>query len=481
MFASKNISSYWFGGQVSCSSLPIFTLKLFQVAFRPRDWKKSANSLSSHVVYRAHSAQLTNTLMQIRRTNNQRRRILSLEDGGSSPVSETSSDLTVEMTPRTETTSTDCKSDYSKRARRRYQLRTTDLIPKRAWSVTAVILLLMSVVIGIILLDGAASGWEHAIGAKGVKTLSIGSESSLSNWFSSFLLILTALGCLQVFLLRQHRSDDYRGVYRWWLWMALILILASLNAVTGIFNVGLTLVGHLFDRPENFSVGWGWALVKFSILAVFIARFGFEMRVSRGAVAGCCVVFLIYASAIFVGTFELPTLAEQYKLTYGNLMMFGKIAVFSAVLLYSRFIYLDAHGLVKQRVRAEKPVRKKATKKKEPKGKKQTATRKETEKPSPQKTEKSDRKKRKPEPAAEKKSRKSKSESKVAASESPKPTKPSKPKSDARREEHDRELQAEIDELQSRNLSKSERRRLRKLQRRQGTTPGCVMELGSVE
>lgn len=403
--------------------------------------------------------------MQIRRSN-QRRRILSLDDTPNTDTCEAPTAARAESSSAPPATP-ECKTEYSKRARRRYQLRTTDLIPKRAWSLTVVILLLLSAVFGIVLLDNAANSWSDVIGESGVQTLTIGTNTSLSNWFSSFILILTALGCLQIYLLRQHRSDDYRGVYRWWLWMAAILVFASLNAVTGIINIGATLVGHLFSSPENFTVGWGWTLVKFSVLAVLVGRFGYEMRISRGALIGCCVVFFLYSSALIVNAIELPAAAaQQYKLTYGNFMMLGKIAVFAVVLLYSRFIYLEAHGLVKPRVKADKPAKKKSIKKK-----------KKTAQPKPAKSAEKqtapEKTKRQTQPAAKKKTatpvKKSKSVAAKPTSPAPESSKPKrKSKSSANTDEHDRQLQAEIDELESnQSLSKSERRRLRKLQRRQ--------------
>ncbi len=358
---------------------------------------------------------------------------------------------------------------YSPRARRRFQLRTTDLIPKRAFTLAAIICVLLSAWLGIVLLDIHAPSWEAVIGSDGVEALTIGGRASLSVWFSAFILILTAIACLQVFLLRQHRRDDYRGVYRWWLWMAGILLLASLNNVVGVASIAKTALGHLIESSE-YSAGWGWGIVKFGVLAALVGRFGYEMRVSRGALIGCSLIMAAYCGALVIeSSSTVSQFANQYQVSFGNLILLGQIAVFTVVLVYSRFIYLEAHGLIKM-VQPESKQRR-TTKKSKASSKRRAETSKkkrdveqdESEvdvKPSKVAARKSPKKSEVDGQPEEKSPRVSRKTKKQTVAEPAIQTQ-------AMDSSQDAELDAEIESLEGKTLSKSERRRLKKLQRRQ--------------
>ena len=55
-------------------------------------------------------------------------------------------------------------------------------------------------------------------------------SGSLASWFASTLLMWTAAGAVLTFLIRRHRTDDYRGSYYVWLWATIALVLASIAA-----------------------------------------------------------------------------------------------------------------------------------------------------------------------------------------------------------------------------------------------------------
>ena len=411
--------------------------------------------------------------MQVSLNRGRRRRVV-LDEAMQSDLSEQEPARPI---PSNAPTPEDPSPSYSEGARRRFQLRTTDLIPKRMFTLVAVISVLLSAVLGIILLDSFAAGWIEVIGQRGVDMFTIGLPSSLSTWFSALILILTAIACLQIYVLRQHRRDDYRGVYRWWLWMALILLFASLNNVVGIVEVAMTAVGHLFKADSGFTAGWGWVLVKFGVLALLIGRFGFEMRISRGAMVGCAIIFATYCGALVVeSNVAAAEFAGRYQMTFGNFLLFGQVAVFTVVLVFSRYIYLEAHGLVKVRVKKEKKEKVAKPKRVRKSKKKSAATEKdESEEKAPAKEKVAARKsKRQAEPAKEppKKERQSSRilstplGSRKAKPQANEPAK-SKSKKVSSSEQEDSGVGDEIQSLEGKTLSKSERRRLKKLQRRQ--------------
>lgn len=277
--------------------------------------------------------------MHSSRTNSRRRRVV-LDEAVQANATLVEPDVKASESKRPRT--------YSSGARRKYQLRTTDLIPKKKLTLAAIISTLLSVVIGIILLDQFCGQWLGIIGTRGVEALTMDAPSSVSTWFASFLMIATAVGCLQVYYLRRHRCDDYKAVYRWWLWLAAFLILASINCVTGLFDIALAAFSNAVISSQEMTVGWGWSIVKLGVLFLLAARFGYEFRHSKGTVVGTGISVAVFTIALMLPWFpEIETAAGDYYASSANLALVGKVGVLSTVLVYGRFIYLEAHGLIK--------------------------------------------------------------------------------------------------------------------------------------
>ena len=244
---------------------------------------------------------------------------------------------------------------YSYGADRRNQLKTTDLIPKRVVSYLLVALALLTCLWAINFTSVRAHQWEGHIGQAGLDMLAVRGLGSLAGWFSSFLLLMTGLASLQIYALRQHRCDDYRGTYRLWLWMAALMVLASIQCVTSLGTVAANLLqsvasGSQLPRP--------WVPTAFKLIALLalMGRGIYEVRESRGSFALLVFVCVAYSMATIL---QLPAVHESMAglgpdTVIGNSVLFGTTALFFAHLTYARYIFLDAHGLITQRVKSEK-------------------------------------------------------------------------------------------------------------------------------
>ncbi len=275
---------------------------------------------------------------------NQRRRRVTLE--------RTQSDESLAETPVADPVSNEprrpASRPYSQGARRSRQFKTTDLLPKRIWSVAAVIALLLAAIAGLNLLHLNSPGWVQVIGEEGVEVFSLDSGRGLGVWYSNFLLLLTSCVSLQLFLLRQHRRDDYRGSYRIWLWLALIFLIASASSVTGIAATFRNLVSNTLGSgtPESTLI-WVF-LIKLTGLTLLIVRGLVEVRHSRLAVFALLIVLLSYGTAHLIN--EVPSLQTQSTQyihgSLGNCLLVGCTALFVAVVGYARYVYLNANGLI---------------------------------------------------------------------------------------------------------------------------------------
>jgi hypothetical protein len=121
-------------------------------------------------------------------------------------------------------------SGYTESARLENQPRLTDLIPQQLRTWLLLVLLAATAIYG---LQQASSrlltGSEEVVNRFGLN-----GPGTLAAWYSSGLLLVTAGGCLMVYLVRRHKVDDYRGHYRLWLWVSAWCLVASLETATEI-------------------------------------------------------------------------------------------------------------------------------------------------------------------------------------------------------------------------------------------------------
>lgn len=366
------------------------------------------------------------------------------------------------------------KSAYASSAHRRHQNKTTDLIPKRRIPI-AITVALLATAIGLLnYLATLEISWSEIFG--GSNALSLTGSGTLSGWFSSFLLVLSGLASLQIYALRQHRNDDYRGTYRIWLWMAVIFVLASVNSVVNFGQLFAALAGAFLKASTANPTRMFWWLFAAKLVALtgLVIRGIFEVRASKGALVMVALVWFAYSASIVL---QVPQAKEaivsNFETVYGNCLLVGTTCLFLFVLTYARYVFLSANGLLKvkkkvKKAKAAKPKEKaadslkaKPAEKVEPEKVNPVRVAKET---IPEETVATKRVADNSRPAAEKKpaAKQSKPSATPSRLSSPLAAKMRSMKKDDSSEE-----EAEIISLlDKQRLSKSEKRRLKKLEKR---------------
>ncbi|MDG2014558.1 MAG: hypothetical protein P8J33_13705 [Pirellulaceae bacterium] len=216
----------------------------------------------------------------------------------------------------------------------------------------AAIAFLLAAIAGLNLLHLNSPDWIEVIGEEGVAALSLNTGRGLGVWYSNFLLLLSSCVSLQIFLLRQHRRDDYRGSYRIWMWLAVLFLLASAASVTGIASLFRNVIANTLGSggAGNSTLMWVF-LIKLGGLLLLLVRGLIEVRHSKLAVVGLFSVLFAYGIAHLIN--EVPEVqaksSEYLHASLGNSLLFGSTALFVSVLGYARFVYLNANGLVKAR------------------------------------------------------------------------------------------------------------------------------------
>jgi hypothetical protein len=121
---------------------------------------------------------------------------------------------------------------YGAEAAEDHQQPLTAIIPKRAFTLILLLIGGLALIAVIQALYGHVSLSPHDYWLRAAASLDVESAGGLASWCSSLFLLAAAVQGFQIYRLRRHRSDDYRGRYRVWIWVTPLLLGASLTVGT---------------------------------------------------------------------------------------------------------------------------------------------------------------------------------------------------------------------------------------------------------
>lgn len=252
---------------------------------------------------------------------------------------------------------------YAVAARDEAETRIADLIPTRPLGVVVFALLGLCAVAAVELAYTFLPDWYAVFGARGSELLDVASRASLAAWLSSVLLGASGLAALLVYAIRRHKMDDYRGRYRLWLWCAAALVLASINAVAGLHEMCEIVAVELIGRAL-LARGPAWAMAGIGlvglILGLFVLVDAWRSRVCAAAIG---IVGLSYGAAAWLALFAPPLLTMAAVMIASSVTLVAHLALLVALLLYARHVLLESRGLIKSKPKKKrtpkpKPARK---------------------------------------------------------------------------------------------------------------------------
>ena len=233
---------------------------------------------------------------------------------------------------------------YSDAALASSQTPVTFFLPKRPFIMWTVWLIGMSFIAGIELLYHyvylAVSGPLQG----SLSAFDVVARGSLASWFAGVVLAVSAFAALLVYQIRRHRTDDYRGRYRWWLWLVPLLLLLSVSATTGCHEV-LSGVLTAVTGAEVAVGGKGWWMLAYGAVFFPIAlQVAIEVWQSRMA-----TIFLVMTVAAYgtVAAFELGALQlaqpQFTTICHSAVLLAAHLGILVTLLAYGRYVYLEAH------------------------------------------------------------------------------------------------------------------------------------------
>jgi len=236
---------------------------------------------------------------------------------------------------------------YADKALKENQHRLCDLIPKAWWTILLFLLLVPGG-----MLFGIVQGYQHfhqqddAVAA----TFALTGSGNLASWFASLLLLSAVVGSLQVYLLRRHKLDDYRGRYRIWLVVAAWSAIASLDASSGLHRL-LDLVARRLPASGMLASadGW-WLLIASGLTGILGLRLLLEMRRTLVSVVFMSIALIGYGSLLArqLGWVSLPGTIDLTLL--GAMILLGShMAVCLSIWVFARACFFSAQRFGRHR------------------------------------------------------------------------------------------------------------------------------------
>jgi len=286
--------------------------------------------------------------MTIRRsgTCDQRRRRVLLEENLAAPPSEAESG-TRRRGEDQDPARPQTQRSYTDAALACHQPPVTALIPQRFWTLAVLALAGLSAIAGIVAVHGQIFQRTPAAVFGPWRCLDLQAPGSLAGWFSSLVLLAACFLSVQILRLRRHKTDDYRGRYRVWFWLPALFFMMAAAAVTK-FHVDVFIALQNYTDWLN-ADQWQWTILGTvcGLWTLAAIRLGIEVRSSRGALFLLTIATACYYAAASKGLISLPEIGQiLLVMAESSALMLGHLATLLTVAVYARYVYDDAQGKV---------------------------------------------------------------------------------------------------------------------------------------
>ncbi|NND99463.1 MAG: hypothetical protein HKN47_19280, partial [Pirellulaceae bacterium] len=188
-----------------------------------------------------------------RRTTDRRRRVLYTHQADASAATASSRSARDKLREARQPAKA-----YGARVQRRLQGRWFSLVPikRRTLCIVATAIATMSLLMTYA--HYASVTWPSlAYHPEIARPLRLDRPDSFGRWYIAILLAASSGVALLTYQLRRYRNDDYRGHYRLWRLIIVVLLLTSVNSLVSAVDWGGALLDAVFGKRVAFS-GYDW-------------------------------------------------------------------------------------------------------------------------------------------------------------------------------------------------------------------------------
>ncbi len=233
------------------------------------------------------------------------------------------------------------------------QLRLLDLVPQRLIVLAVLFSAAAAVIVGLefayVWMVGRAAAGETTL-----TTLDVAAKGSLACWFSSLMLLAAAVVALLIYSVRRHRTDDYQGRYRIWIWAAGGCFLLATDQAAGLREAFREMMISLTGTPLLGNGDPWWIVAYVIIFGAIGSRLLMDVRfcpLSVCALSGAAVAHGLTVAQRF-GLMVFDGGANKVMYLAGSEMA-GNLLLLAAFGSFARHVVLDAEGLLPRRRRNE--------------------------------------------------------------------------------------------------------------------------------
>jgi hypothetical protein len=166
---------------------------------------------------------------------------------------------------------------YSHWASRKYQPSITDLLRLRTTTLVILALVALSGIAAALAAYGQT--WLHHtyLPPAVVHLADVSAHDSLARCVTAALYAFLAATSVVIFQVRRYRLDDYRGTYRLWLWTCAFALAAMIDQLGAVHQAWVQAAQILVELPLAYAELW-WLVPAGSILAIISFRMTREIR-----------------------------------------------------------------------------------------------------------------------------------------------------------------------------------------------------------
>jgi hypothetical protein len=230
------------------------------------------------------------------------------------------------------------------------------LLASRPFTLTVTALSSLVLLVGLLAAYGHWRLWPQDQLPSPLSVLDLERPGNLAAWLCSLLLAAAAFQAVQIYRLRRHKTDDYRGRYRVWVWIPLLLFAMAAGQATDVHQDLVHLAATLVSPKAGLEHAATWPLIAALIWVLVAVRLTFEMRVSRWATAFLVIATVGYLAGLTTAQLTVQPISQILVVFASSaLLAIGHVGVFVSILVFGHHVYLDSQGLLP--ARAIKPRR----------------------------------------------------------------------------------------------------------------------------
>ncbi len=206
------------------------------------------------------------------------------------------------------------------------------------------------VVVGLLAAYAQWAMWSPNSAVSVLSVLDLQRPGSLAAWVCSLLLITASFQAVQIYRLRRHKTDDYRGRYRVWQWLPGLLVAAAAAQATGVHRELINLAAALAAPKMAPASHAAWSVAGAVVWIGVAARWAVEIRASRWSLTFLVLGTSGYLLGLIVAQIPVQPISQMLVVLGSSAcVMLGHASVFVSVLVYGRHVFLDSQGLLPTR------------------------------------------------------------------------------------------------------------------------------------